>query len=122
MSLPVCGLAQRLCASHTWDKGDCVLATELGGLEDVGVGGGVAWIASQLESSLVQAEGMGRAYSARRSKGLQRRSAEGPARGGVSSATARSGQHGGVIITEAAREEGLHSMVGYVREVRRLWI
>ena len=27
-----------------------------------------------------------------------------------------SGQDGGVVITEAAREEGLHSMVGYVRE------
>jgi hypothetical protein len=66
----------------------------------------------------MQAEGMGRAYCARRSKGLQRRSAEGPARGGVSGGIQRCGQDGGVVVTEAAREEGLHSMVGYVREVR----
>lgn len=61
--------------------------------------------------------GLGRAYCARRSKGLQRRSAEGPARGGVSGGMQRE-RCGQIVITEAAREEGLHSMVGYVREVR----
>lgn len=30
-------------AAHTWDEGDGVLAAKLGGLEDVGTGGGVAW-------------------------------------------------------------------------------
>jgi hypothetical protein len=36
---------------------------------------------------------------------------------GVSGGLQRSGQDGGGVITEAAREEGLHSMVGYVRRV-----
>jgi hypothetical protein len=36
---------------------------------------------------------------------------------GVSGGMQRSGQDGGGVITEAAREEGLHSMVGYVRRV-----
>lgn len=39
------------CAAHTWNKGDGVLAAELGRLEDVGVGGGVAWVVGQLEVS-----------------------------------------------------------------------
>ena len=39
------------CAAHTWDEGDGVLAAELGRLEDVGVGGGVAWGGCQLEVS-----------------------------------------------------------------------
>ena len=105
------------CAAHTWDEGDGVLAAELGRLEDVGVGGGVAWIAGQLERSLMQAEGMCRGVLRAAIEGFATEERRRACARVVSAVGCRgSGQDGGVVITEAAREEGLHSMVGYVRE------
>ena len=95
------------CAAHTWDEGDGVLAAELGRLEDVGVGGGVAWVGLSIGGLMREvvrvwhtARGNRRVCNGGAQKGLRAEVLAGGGFGAVdegiyrSGARGRSAQHG----------------------------